>query len=140
MKNNIALLIGFAALIFTSCDTSDATDVNTERFYTSPWNARVEREHDVVGSVPAQEECYNATVVMSKDGNFKINNDSLGNHQFQHWGYSWSTDQFFMNWAPCTEWSINEAEDSMYLEYQYNDYDDTSGINFYWDYEIYLTR
>jgi hypothetical protein len=45
-----------------------------------------------------------------------------------------------MNWAPCLEWYINEAEDSMYLNYDYQDYDPNSGNSFYWNYDLILTR
>ena len=98
------------------------------------------RSHGAVGQVSAANEDHNGTLTLSKQGMATFDISLLSDHMHQTWGYSWSTDEFFMNWAPCLEWYINEAEDSMYINYDYQDYDPNSGNSFYWNYDLILTR
>jgi len=140
MRNHIFLLLGILSLAFTSCDTGSSTETNTERFYATPWNIELDRSHPTVGSVLPAQEHYECTATLTKDGTFYIPVDSLRHHRYQHWSYSWSTDHFYMNWSPCIEWYMNEAEDSMYLHYMFDDYDATTGVEFSWDYELYMTK
>jgi len=100
----------------------------------------VHREHAAVGQLPAADEDYTTTCTLTKGGQFIINENALNDHMYQYWGYSWSTDQFFMNWELCVNWHINEAEDSMYLQYNHYDYDPNTGNSFYWLYELEMTR
>lgn len=133
------LLLPFV-ILFTSCETQPPTETNTERFYKATWNAELNRSHGVVGQVSAANEDHNGTLILSKQGGATFDISLLSDHMYQIWSYSWSTDQFYMNWAPCLEWYINEAEDSMYLNYDYQDYDPNSGSSFYWNYDLILTR
>ena len=80
------------------------------------------------------------TLTLAKHGSATFDVSMLSDHMYQQWGYSWTTDEFYMNWAPCLEWYINEAEDSMHLNYDYQDYDPNSGNSFYWNYDLILTR
>ncbi len=140
MKKRFIALLALVSVAFTSCETGASTETNTERFYASAWNVDIERSHPEVGAVPAAEELHSCVAELSKNGSFYMPVDSLRHHSNQHWGYSWSTDHFYMNWSPCIEWHINEASDSMYLYYQYEDYDANTGVNFYWDYKLYMTK
>jgi len=127
-------------LVFASCEPTESTDTNTERFYRSGWNVELHREHAAVGQLAAADEDYTTTCTLTKGGQFIINENALNDHMYQYWGYSWSTDQFFMNWEQCVNWHINEAEDSMYLQYNHYDYDPNTGNSFYWLYEMEMTR
>lgn len=134
------LLFTFAAALLLSCEPQEPTNTNTERFYRSGWNVQLHREHTAIGQLPAADEDYSTTCTLMKNGDFLIDENSLNNHMYQYWGYSWSTDQFYMNWEPCLNWRINEAEDSMYLQYNHLDYDPNTGNTFYWLYELEMTR
>ena len=113
MKRTL-LLLPFVVL-FASCETQTPTETNTERFYKAPWNVALNRSHGAVGQVSAANEDHNGTLTLSKQGMATFDISLLSDHMHQTWGYSWSTDEFFMNWAPCLEWYINEAEDSCLL-------------------------
>ncbi len=126
--------------LLTSCEPRESTDTNTERFYSSPWNVELNRAHNGVGMLPAADENHSGTVNLDKGGSFEYSMEDLNTHMYQWWGYSWSTDQFYMNWAPCLEWYINANEDSMYLNYDYSDYDPNTGNSFYWNYSVHLTK
>jgi len=134
------LFFTFAAALLLSCEPQEPTNTNTERFYRSGWDIEVHREHEAVGQLLAADEDYSTTCTLTKIGDFLINENALNSHMYQYWGYSWSTDQFYMNWEPCLNWYINEAEDSMYLQYNYLDYDPNTGNSFYWLYELEMTR
>ena len=134
------LFFTFAVVLLLSCEPQEPVVTNTERFYRSGWNVEVHREHAAVGQLPAADEDYSTTCLLAKDGQFIINENALNDHMYQYWGYSWSTDQFFMNWEQCLNWHINEAEDSMYLQYNHYDYDPNTGNSFYWLYELEMTR
>jgi hypothetical protein len=135
------LLFTFSTLVvLASCETVEPTDTNTERFYRSGWNVELHREHGAVGALSAANQDMSTTANLDKSGRFTLASNALNDHMYQSWGYSWSTDQFFMNWEPCLEWFINEAEDSMYLKYNHYDYDPNSGNSFYWLYELEMTR
>ncbi|MDG1535513.1 MAG: hypothetical protein P8Q38_07030 [Schleiferiaceae bacterium] len=133
------LLLPFV-ILFASCETQSPTETNTERFYKAPWNVALNRSHGAVGQVSAANEDHSGSLTLSKQGWATFDISLLSDHMHQQWGYSWSTDEFFMNWAPCLEWYINEAEDSMYLNYDHQDYDPNSGNSFYWNYDLILTR
>jgi hypothetical protein len=126
--------------VFASCKPREATDTNTERFYSSPWNVELNRTHNAVGTLAAANEDHSGTVTLDKGGSFQYNISALNDHMYQYWGYSWSTDQFYMNWNPCLDWYINEEADSMYLNYDHYDYDPNSGNSFYWNYSVYMTK
>ena len=138
MKRTL-LLLPFVVL-FASCETQTPTETNTERFYKALWNVSLNRSHGAVGQVSAANEDHNGTLTLSKQGMATFDRSILSDHMHQTWDYSWSTDEFFMNCAPCLEWYINEAEDSMYINYDYQDYDPNSGNSFYWNYDLILTR
>lgn len=134
------LLFAVALGILSSCETQEPVDVNTERFYSSAWNVDITRAHNAVGTLPAAEEDHTGTVTLDKGGSFQYSMADLNDHMYQWWGYSWSTDQFYMNWSPCLDWYINEAADSMYLNYDHYDYDPNTGNSFYWNYSVYMTK
>jgi len=134
------LFLTFVAASLLSCEPQEPTVTNTERFYRSGWNVDVHREHAAIGQLPAADEDYSTTCTLTKGGQFTINENALNDHMYQSWGYSWSTDQFFMNWEQCVNWHINAAEDSMYLQYNHYDYDPNTGNSFYWLYELEMTR
>ena len=134
------LFLTFAAASLLSCEPQEPTVTNTERFYRSGWNIEVHREHAAVGQLPAADEDYSTTCTLEKGGRFILNENALNDHMYQYWQYSWSTDQFFMNWEQCLNWHINAAEDSMYLQYNHYDYDPNTGNSFYWLYELEMTK
>jgi len=134
------ILYVLALGLFVSCEPSENTETNTERFYSSPWDVELNRSHNAVGTLAAASEDHSGTVTLDKGGSFQYNVAGLNDHKYQYWSYSWSTDQFFMNWNPCLDWYINEEADSMYLNYDYQDYDPNSGNSFYWNYSVYLTK
>ena len=136
----LCLLSVFSVMLLASCETTEPTDVDTERFYSTPWDVDVNRTHGEVGALPAADEDYSGTVTLSKSGSMTFSMSGLSDHQYQYWGYSWSTDAFYMNWSPCLEWHINEAADSMYLNYDYQSYDPTTQNSFYWNYSVYMTK
>ncbi|MCH1406242.1 MAG: hypothetical protein L7U67_03095 [Schleiferiaceae bacterium] len=135
----ILLFLPLVALL-ASCETESTTETNTERFYKAPWNVALNRSHGALGQLPAANENHNGILTLAKHGSAGFDISMLSDHMYQQWGYSWSTDEFYMNWEPCLEWYINEAEDSMYLNYDYQDYDPNSGNSFYWNYDLILTR
>ena len=135
----ILLFLPLVALL-ASCETESTTETNTERFYKAPWNVALNRSHGALGQLPAANENHNGILTLAKHGSARFDISMLSDHMYQQWGYSWSTDEFYMNWAPCLEWYINEAEDSMYLNYDHQDYDPNSGNSFYWNYDLILTR
>ena len=110
----------------SSCETTEPQNVNTERFYSSSWNVELKRTHGALDLLLQQKKI---TTVVSHDkmGSMTFDIVALNDHMYQNWGYSWSTDQFFMNWSPCLEWYINEDADSMFLNYDHHDYDVNSG-------------
>jgi hypothetical protein len=136
-------LVLFSALTIISCESS-STNPDTERFYSSPWNTTVHRSHGEVatgtGTIPAADETFTTTATLEKNGGFNMTASVLGYHMNQTWSYSWSTDMFFMNWEPCTDWYINDENDSMYLEYYYYDYDPSTGASFDWAYELTMVK
>lgn len=134
------VLFVFALGLFASCEPGESTETNTERFYSAPWNVEIKRTHNAVGTLAAADEDHNGTVTLDKGGSALYNISALNDHMYQWWGYSWSTDQFYMNWSPCLEWYINEEADSMYLNYDHYDYDPNSGNSFYWNYSVYMTK
>ena len=134
------VLFVFALGLFTSCEPRESTNTNTERFYSSPWNVEVNRTHNAVGTLAAADEDHSGTATLDKGGSFLYDISALNDHMYQYWGYSWSTDQFYMNWNPCLDWYINEEADSMYLNYDHYDYDPNSGNSFYWNYSVYMTK
>ena len=134
------LFFASAAVMLLSCEPLESTNTNTERFYRSDWNVELHREHLAVGQLPAADEDYTTTCTLTKNGDFLINEITLNNHMYQYWGYSWSTDQFYMNWQQCVNWHINTAEDSMYLQYNYQDYEPNTNTIFDWSYELEMTR
>ena len=135
----IFLLLPFVVLL-VSCETGTATDANTERFYKTPWNVELNRSHGAVGQLSAVNEDHSGKLTLAKHGSATFDVSMLSDHMHQQWGYSWTTDEFYMNWSPCLDWYINEAEDSMYLNYDHQDYDPNSGNSFYWNYDLILTR
>ena len=135
-----SLLLLPLIVLFASCETQTTTETNTERFYKAPWNVALNRSHDAVGQLSAANEDHSGTLTLAKHGSATFDVSMLSDHMYQQWGYSWTTDEFYMNWAPCLEWYINEAEDSMHLNYDYQDYDPNSGNSFYWNYVLILTR
>ena len=135
----ILLFLPLVALL-ASCETESTTETNTERFYKAPWNVALNRSHGALGQLPAANENHNGILTLAKHGSAGFDISMLSDHMYQQWGYSWSTDEFYMNWVPCLEWYINEAEDSMYLNYDHQDYDPNSGNSFYWNYDLILTR
>ena len=139
MKNRLLFVfaIGF---ILSSCETTEPQNVNTERFYSSPWNVELKRTHGAIGLTPAAEEDHNGCVTLDKMGSMTFDIAALNDHRHQNWGYSWSTDQFFMNWSPCLEWYINEGADSMFINYDHHDYDVNTGNSFYWNYSVHMTK
>ena len=134
------VLFVFALGLFASCEPGESTDTNTERFYSSPWNVEINRTHNAVGTLPAADEDHSGTATLDKSGSFQYDISALNDHMYQYWGYSWSTDQFYMNWSPCLDWYINEEADSMYLNYDHYDYDPNSGNSFYWNYSVFMTK
>lgn len=138
----IATIALFASTImfFTSCESTDGTETNTERFYSSPWEVSVHRTHLAVGSTPAADENFSGNAILEKSGSLTFDITSLNDHMYQWWGYSWSTDHFYMNWEPCIDWHMNEDSDSLFLNYNHYDFDPNSGNSFYWDYELIMTK
>jgi hypothetical protein len=134
------VLFVFALGLFASCEPGESTETNTERFYRTPWNVEINRTHNAVGTLAAADEDHSGKVTLAKGGDFLYNISALNDHKYQWWGYSWSTDQFYMNWSPCLDWYINEEADSMYLNYDHYDYDPNSGNSFYWNYSVYMTK
>ena len=118
----ILLFLPLVALL-ASCESESTTETNTERFYKAPWNVALNRSHGALGQLPAANENHNGILTLAKHGSAGFDISMLSDHMYQQWGYSWSTDEFYMNWEPCLEWYINEAEDSMYLNYDHQDYD-----------------
>ena len=139
MKNRLFFVfaIGF---ILSSCETTEPQYVDTEGFYNSPWNVELKRTHGAIGLTPAAEEDHNGGVALDKMGSMTFDIAALNDHMYQNWGYSWSTDQFFMNWSPCLEWYINEDADSMFINYDHHDYDVNYGNYFYWSYSVHMTK
>ena len=140
LMNKLILLLVALSLGFISCETNEPQDVNTERFYSSPWNVELKRSHGAVGTTPAAEEDHMGNVTLNKMGSMTFDITALNDHMHQNWSYSWSTDQFFMNWSPCLEWYINEDSDSMFINYDHYDYDVNSGNSFYWNYSVHMTK
>ena len=138
MKHIVLFVLALGTL--ASCETREPTVTNTERFYSSPWNVELNRTHNAVGTLAAANEDHSGTANFEKGGSLLYSMSALNDHMYQYWGYSWSTDQFYMNWNPCLDWYINEEADSMYLNYDHYDYDPNSGNSFYWNYSVYLTK
>ena len=136
----VFVVLGLSMLVFSSCETTPSTNTDTERFYQSSWNVEMNRSHNAVGTLPAADEDHTGTATLTKSGSFTYDIAALNNHMYQYWGYSWSTDHFYMNWEPCIDWHMNEAEDSLFLHYNHYDYDPSSGNSFYWDYKVVLTK
>ena len=61
----IATIALFAStlMFFTSCESNDGTETNTERFYSSPWEVSVHRTHLAVGSTPAADENFSGNAI-----------------------------------------------------------------------------
>lgn len=139
MKKFLILIV--ASGIAVACQTSSQTDPDTERFYATPWETTVHRTHDeITGVLAAADETFETTATLTKSGTFNMTASTLGNHMDQSWSYSWSTDEFYMNWEPCISWYINEESDSMYLNYNMYDYDPNSGYSFVWEYELFMVK
>ena len=93
----LCLLSMFSVMLLASCETTEPTDVDTERFYSIPWDVDVNRTHGEVGALPAADEVYSGTVTLSKNGSMTFSMSGLSDHQYQYWGSSRSTDAFYMN-------------------------------------------
>lgn len=133
------LFVPLLLIALVSCET-ETTNTDTERFYRDPWKVELNRSHGALGTLPAASEDMSGNAVLTKNGGLNYDMSLLNHHMHQYWSYSWSTDNFFMNWEPCIEWYINEEADSMYLRYNYQDYDPNTQNSFYWDYKVHFTR
>ena len=71
MKNRLLFVfaIGF---ILSSCETTEPQNVNTERFYNSPWNVELKRTHGAIGLTPAAEEDHDGCVTLDKMGSMTL--------------------------------------------------------------------
>ena len=137
LKSLLFLVVdGFAT---ASCDTTQTSEPNTERFYGQVWEGKIVRTRDSISSsLPAAQEEFNTSVGFEKYGSINFFGANLGDHSYQYWSYSWSTDQFFMNMNPVEEWYMSPNEDSLYLKYRYSSWDPMTGVTFDWKYQFLL--